>query len=362
MPSAFRRARGLARGLTDPAISKALSIIHHRYAEDLEVEELAREVGVSRSVLGERFTELIGEPPMRYCARWRMRIAANMLREGKENTASIAYAVGFNSEAAFNRAFKREFGVPPATWRRRVEEEERAKTRASASANCRRNRSVIAARRTERNLPIQCSERGRRWSRPPTGSTISSMIGRARCGGTGSTSSPTAVRSSATTSAGTGFAMGHARAVVRGLHRRSGMRRRLPRARAVRPARDQPGRGGRGGLCRASPRPGATAGDLQRLCGRLGGALGPSERARREAMVTLTQLGWGAIEPRLPPAVHQPLCPRRNPEADGLVQRDAAAVGIARECGEAAAGPFADRRPRAAAAGADADVDLPFAQ
>lgn len=62
-----------------------------------------------------------GEPPMRYCAKWRMRMAANMLRDGKANTANIAYAVGFNSEAAFNRAFKREFGEPPAAWRRRQE-------------------------------------------------------------------------------------------------------------------------------------------------------------------------------------------------------------------------------------------------
>jgi pimeloyl-ACP methyl ester carboxylesterase/AraC-like DNA-binding protein len=122
-------SKGWLRGLTDPAVSKALSIIHERYAEDLDVEGLAREAGVSRTVLGERFAELIGEPPMRYCARWRMRMAANMLREGKENTANIAYSVGFNSEAAFNRAFKREYGVPPATWRRRVEEEEQAKAR-----------------------------------------------------------------------------------------------------------------------------------------------------------------------------------------------------------------------------------------
>ena len=120
---------GWLAGINDPAVSKALSIIHERYAEELEVEELAREAGVSRSVLGERFTELIGEPPMRYCARWRMRMAANMLREGKENTASIAYAVGFQSEQAFNRAFKREFGIPPAAWRRKLEEEEQAKSR-----------------------------------------------------------------------------------------------------------------------------------------------------------------------------------------------------------------------------------------
>jgi AraC-like DNA-binding protein len=113
---------GWLRGLADPAVSKALSIIHQRYAEDLDVEGLAREAGVSRSVLGERFAELIGEPPMRYCARWRMRIAQNLLRETDENTASIAYAVGFASEAAFNRAFKREFGEPPASWRRSVED------------------------------------------------------------------------------------------------------------------------------------------------------------------------------------------------------------------------------------------------
>jgi pimeloyl-ACP methyl ester carboxylesterase/AraC-like DNA-binding protein len=119
-------SKGWLRGLADPAVSKALSIIHSRYAEELDVEGLAREAGISRSVLGERFVELLGEPPMRYCARWRMRMAANMLRDGKQNTANVAYAVGFNSEAAFNRAFKREFGVPPATWRRRLESEERA--------------------------------------------------------------------------------------------------------------------------------------------------------------------------------------------------------------------------------------------
>ena len=111
---------GWLRGLADPAVSKALAIIHERYAEELDVEGLAREAGVSRTVLGERFASLLGEPPMRYCARWRMRMAANMLREGKQNSANIAYAVGFNSEAAFNRAFKREYGEPPATWRRRV--------------------------------------------------------------------------------------------------------------------------------------------------------------------------------------------------------------------------------------------------
>ena len=124
-------AKGWLRGLTDPAVSTALSIIHSRYAEELDVEGLAREAGVSRTVLGERFAELIGEPPMRYCASWRMRVAANMLRDGKQNTANVAYSVGFNSEAAFNRAFKREYGEPPATWRRRAEAEEAARAERS---------------------------------------------------------------------------------------------------------------------------------------------------------------------------------------------------------------------------------------
>ena len=109
---------GWAAGLRDPAVGKALHIIHSRYCDELDLETLAREAGVSRTILRERFSELIGEPPMRYCARWRMRVAANMLRDGKENSGNVAYAVGFNSEAAFNRAFKREFGEPPATWKR----------------------------------------------------------------------------------------------------------------------------------------------------------------------------------------------------------------------------------------------------
>jgi pimeloyl-ACP methyl ester carboxylesterase/AraC-like DNA-binding protein len=124
---------GWLRGLADPAVSKALSIIHTRYAETLDVEMLAREAGVSRTVLGQRFVELLGEPPMRYCARWRMRMAANMFRAGKQNSANVGYSVGFNSEAAFNRAFKREYGEPPATWKRRIEEQERAAARPAAS-------------------------------------------------------------------------------------------------------------------------------------------------------------------------------------------------------------------------------------
>ncbi len=111
---------GWLTGLRDPGVARALSIIHNRYAEALDVTGLAREVGMSRSAFADRFTTLIGEAPMRYCARWRMRVAANMLRDGRASSTNIAYDVGFNSEAAFTRAFKREYGEPPGVWRRKL--------------------------------------------------------------------------------------------------------------------------------------------------------------------------------------------------------------------------------------------------
>lgn len=113
--------RGWLAGLRDPAVGKALALIQRRYAEGWTLDGLAREAGVSRTVLAERFRLLIGESPMQYCARWRMRRAAEMLRENRHNASSVAYSVGFNSEAAFNRAFKRTFGLPPAAWRREAE-------------------------------------------------------------------------------------------------------------------------------------------------------------------------------------------------------------------------------------------------
>jgi AraC-like DNA-binding protein len=82
------------------------------------VEELAGTVGLSRSALAERFTALVGQPPMQYLTRWRLQLAANLLRSGSRNVASVAADVGYDSEAAFNRAFKRELGTTPAAWRR----------------------------------------------------------------------------------------------------------------------------------------------------------------------------------------------------------------------------------------------------
>lgn len=119
-------ASARARDGLDPAVARAIRIIEERFAEELDIETLAREAGVSRTILRDRFVENVGDPPMRYCARWRMRMAANMLQSGKENAATVAYAVGFASEAAFNRAFKREYGEPPATWKRMAAEQGRS--------------------------------------------------------------------------------------------------------------------------------------------------------------------------------------------------------------------------------------------
>jgi AraC-like DNA-binding protein len=110
-------AQRLAIGMSDPCVARALDYIHAHFAEDIEVDEIARQAGVSKTVLGERFAAVMGEPPIRYCARYRMRQAADLLDRG-ETTDEVAHAVGFSSAAAFTRAFKREYGEPPATWRR----------------------------------------------------------------------------------------------------------------------------------------------------------------------------------------------------------------------------------------------------
>jgi AraC-like DNA-binding protein len=111
---------GWLAGLKDPFVSRALSLLHRRVAHEWTVDDLGREVGLSRSALADRFTRLIGEPPIRYLARWRLQVAAHQLRSTDTPLARIAEQVGYESEAAFNRAFKRSFGVPPATWRRSI--------------------------------------------------------------------------------------------------------------------------------------------------------------------------------------------------------------------------------------------------
>jgi AraC family transcriptional regulator, alkane utilization regulator len=105
-------------GLRDRFVGRALSLMHGQPAHAWTVDELARKVGLSRSALAQRFTDFLGQPPMQYLARWRLQIAAQKLREGEKSLADVAEHVGYESEAAFNRAFKREFGLPPASWRR----------------------------------------------------------------------------------------------------------------------------------------------------------------------------------------------------------------------------------------------------
>lgn len=113
-----QRAGWLA-GLCDPHVGRALAALHAGPGEAWSLERLARAAGLARSSLAERFTGLIGEPPMQYLARWRMQVAAGLLATTHDGVAAIAGRVGYASEAAFNRAFKKCVGVPPATWRRR---------------------------------------------------------------------------------------------------------------------------------------------------------------------------------------------------------------------------------------------------
>ena len=114
---------GWLAGLRDEFVGKALALLHARPAEAWGLDELAREVGLSRSSLAERFTELVGQPPMQYLARWRMQLAAGMLTRSSAGVAAIALRVGYDSEAAFSRAFKKLVGVPPSTWRRQKQGE-----------------------------------------------------------------------------------------------------------------------------------------------------------------------------------------------------------------------------------------------
>jgi AraC-like DNA-binding protein len=109
---------GWLAGLRDRYVGKALALIHERPERQWTVDELAHEVGLSRSALHERFLQYLGQPPMQYLASWRIQLAARLLRESSRIVADIAGEVGYDSEAAFARAFKRLVGVPPAAWRK----------------------------------------------------------------------------------------------------------------------------------------------------------------------------------------------------------------------------------------------------
>lgn len=108
---------GLMKGLNDSQIGHALTLIHGRIEAPWTIEQLAHEVSMSRSAFNEKFTALVGLPPIRYLTQWRLQMAQEKLRRGELSISQIAHAIGYESEAAFNRAFKRAFGEPPARWR-----------------------------------------------------------------------------------------------------------------------------------------------------------------------------------------------------------------------------------------------------
>jgi AraC-like DNA-binding protein len=113
-------ASGWLAGLRDRQVGRALSLLHARAADPWTLDGLGREVGLSRSALHERFVRFVGLPPMQYLANWRMQLGAGLLRSGHATVATIAQEVGYESEAAFARAFKRATGLPPAAWRRNL--------------------------------------------------------------------------------------------------------------------------------------------------------------------------------------------------------------------------------------------------
>ena len=108
---------GWLAGLQDPLVGRALTLLHSRPTQAWALEELAAESGTSRSALVERFTHLTGYPPIQYLTRWRMQLAAKRLTDSGAKVATVAQEVGYDSEAAFSRAFKKFSGRPPSEWR-----------------------------------------------------------------------------------------------------------------------------------------------------------------------------------------------------------------------------------------------------
>src|SRR5262245_22896192 len=109
---------GWLAGTRDPAVGRALSLIHEHPSESCTVERLSEDVGLSRSSLHERFMQLIGQPPMQYLTNWRMQLASSRLRDTSAKVMEVALDVGYESEAAFSRAFKRVSGLSPGAWRK----------------------------------------------------------------------------------------------------------------------------------------------------------------------------------------------------------------------------------------------------
>jgi AraC-like DNA-binding protein len=108
---------GWLAGLADPAVGRALACMHRQPEQPWTIKELARRAATSRSVLDERFRELLGQAPMSYLTAWRLQLASRKLRTTSATMAEVADAIGYGSEASFSRAFKRHAGVSPSEWR-----------------------------------------------------------------------------------------------------------------------------------------------------------------------------------------------------------------------------------------------------
>jgi AraC-like DNA-binding protein len=108
---------GWLAGIRDPEVGKTLALLHRQPAHPWTIAALANEVGISRSVLAERFRRYLSETPIAYLTRWRLHLGAQQLTSTSNSVAAIATEVGYESEPSFNRAFKREFGLPPARFR-----------------------------------------------------------------------------------------------------------------------------------------------------------------------------------------------------------------------------------------------------
>ncbi|XHS76620.1 AraC family transcriptional regulator [Burkholderiaceae bacterium UC74_6] len=117
-----QQGTGWLAGVNDRVVGAALRALHAEPARPWTLEELARTAGASRSVLAERFHQLVGQSPMQYLAQWRMLLASNLLARSNAPLAHIAEEVGYQTDTAFSRAFRREYGMPPAAWRRRQAE------------------------------------------------------------------------------------------------------------------------------------------------------------------------------------------------------------------------------------------------
>jgi AraC-like DNA-binding protein len=111
------RDPGWLKGARDPQVGRALALIHTDHRTHWSAAALAQSVGMSRSAFVDRFSALVGAPPIRYLTAWRLRLSRSLIRETQKSVAEVAHFAGYGSDEAFSRAFKREFGVSPAQWR-----------------------------------------------------------------------------------------------------------------------------------------------------------------------------------------------------------------------------------------------------